>query len=381
MAEDLVTRILQGLSSGTMDQVSSAVGIDRTSAQNAMSGIVPSVLAGLVGLVSRPGGPDRLSSLIAPLGNLGTADGALRTDNLPAMREQGASLLTSLFGGQTVEALVGAVAQYMGASQGTAGKLLGLSTPLILGLLGRHAQSAGGGARGLASMLLDQKDAIAGALPPGLAAPLQGSGMLSGIADRLTPAAAGARSAASSLGQGAGAAMSSVSDFSTSATQSVPGGGGGLRWLYALGAAIILAIGAYWLWGTGSIQEANLHPAVAPAQTEGSGTSVAVGTDLVRQLTGTLDKTRSTLEQVTDAASAKQAVPQLEDMLTHLDDVRNAAVQAPAAQKRAMAEMITRVQPNLQDLMDKAMAKPGAAEVLKPTLDAVKSKLAALASA
>jgi hypothetical protein len=43
--------------------------------------------------------------------------------------------------------------------------------------------------------------------------------------------------------------------------------------------------------------------------------------------------------------------------------------------------MIDKAQPGLQSAIDKALATPGVADVLKPTLDAFKAKLQALGSA
>jgi hypothetical protein len=373
MAQDLVTQILQGLGSTATDQLSSAVGIDRATTQKAVGGAVPALLAGLVGVASRPDGGDRLSSLIGQLGNLGSADAVrqMSPDSRQTLTEQGSALLSSLFGGQGMDSLIGSVARYAGLDQGLAGKLLGFITPLVLGLLGRHAQASGAGMGGLAGMLLGQKDAIAGALPPALANRLQGSGLLSGIADRLGQGAAtttaAAKSSAAAIGQGVGA--------TTSAAGGVP------RWLYGLAAALIAAIVLYWLWGTGGVQDAGRRAAETPTQTEGSGTSAAVGrSDLGPQLTSAFDTTRNLLQQVTDPESAKKALPQLDDMVAQLDKLTSAAAQAPD-QKKAMVEMAAKALPGIQELINKALAKPGVAEVLKPTLDAFKSKLAALAAA
>src|SRR5215471_2929201 len=117
MAENLVGQILQGLGSGATNQLSSALGIDRGATQNAMGGIVPAILAGLVGVVSRPGGGDRLSSVIGQLGNLGMSDDKVRPisqGRVEGMTEQGSSLLSSLLGSESVAGLAGGVAQYLG---------------------------------------------------------------------------------------------------------------------------------------------------------------------------------------------------------------------------------------------------------------------------
>jgi hypothetical protein len=74
-------------------------------------------------------------------------------------------------------------------------------------------------------------------------------------------------------------------------------------------------------------------------------------------------------------------LPQLDDMLTQLDKLRDAAAVAPDQQKKTVVDVVAKAQPDIQELINQALAKPGVAEVLKPTLDAFKSKLAALSSA
>ena len=389
MAQDLVTQIVQGLGSATTDHLSSVVGTDRATMQRAVGGAVPAIMAGLLSVVSRPGGGDRLSSLIGQLGNLGATEAAVRPigqDNRQALMEQGSTLLSSLFGGQGVDALVSGIAHYAGLDQGMAGKLLGFVTPLILGLLGRQAQASGAGTSGLASMLLNQKDAIASALPSELANRLQGAGLLSGVTDRLgegiAAAAAAAKSSAASISQGVEATTSAVSGLGAKVAQSAATPSRGMpRWLYGVVAVAVLAVLAYWLLGRSGEEQASRLPASTSAQTEGSGTSTAVGQiDLGPQLTNAFDKTRSVLQQVNDPESARKALPQLDDMVAQLDKLANAAALAPDQQKKMVIDMVTKAQPSIKDLMDKALAKPGVADVLKPTLDAFKSKLAALAS-
>jgi hypothetical protein len=60
--------------------------------------------------------------------------------------------------------------------------LMGLLTPVVMGVLGREQGSAHLGANGLTRMLTEQKDAIAAALPPGLSKMLEASGLHDSIA-------------------------------------------------------------------------------------------------------------------------------------------------------------------------------------------------------
>ena len=60
--------------------------------------------------------------------------------------------------------------------------LMGLLTPVIMGVLGREQGVAHLGANGLTRMLTEQKDEIAAALPPGLGKLLEASGLRDSIA-------------------------------------------------------------------------------------------------------------------------------------------------------------------------------------------------------
>jgi hypothetical protein len=40
-----------------------------------------------------------------------------------------------------------------------------------------------------------------------------------------------------------------------------------------------------------------------------------------------------------------------------------------------LAELLASIRPNLDQLLDKALAIPGAAAIIKPTIDAIRAKL------
>jgi hypothetical protein len=49
--------------------------------------------------------------------------------------------------------------------------------------------------------------------------------------------------------------------------------------------------------------------------------------------------------------------------------------------RKLLAETFASVKPNLDQLLDKALAIPGIATIIKPTVDAIRSKLDALSTA
>ena len=79
--------------------------------------------------------------------------------------------MAALFAGRT-ERIAGALAQLAGVRPQTAASLIGVAAPLVLGLLGERARRDGLGLQGLIGLLRGERDAIRGALPPSLAAPL-----------------------------------------------------------------------------------------------------------------------------------------------------------------------------------------------------------------
>jgi sporulation protein YlmC with PRC-barrel domain len=98
------------------------------------------------------------------------------------MAEKGTSLLSSLLSGGALGILTSTVAKFLGVSEGSTRTLMGLLTPVIMGVLGREQGAAHLGANGLTRMLTEQKDAIAAALPPGLGKLLEASGLHDSIA-------------------------------------------------------------------------------------------------------------------------------------------------------------------------------------------------------
>ncbi len=104
------------------------------------------------------------------------------------------------------------------------------------------------------------------------------------------------------------------------------------------------------------------------------------GVDVGQQVKDGMASLQTALTGVTDAASATAALPKLEDVSSQLDKVSGVAGQLSAGQKAALTALITPMMPTLNGLFDKVLAIPGVSDILKPTIDALKTKLTALST-
>ena len=104
------------------------------------------------------------------------------------------------------------------------------------------------------------------------------------------------------------------------------------------------------------------------------------GVDVSKQVTDSIANLRTTLGGVTDATSAQAALPKLRDITTQIDQVDGLIARMTPEQKKLVAGMVNPLMPTLNQLFDKVLAIPGVSEVLKPTIDLLKAKLALLTS-
>jgi hypothetical protein len=104
------------------------------------------------------------------------------------------------------------------------------------------------------------------------------------------------------------------------------------------------------------------------------------GIDVNKQITDSIATLRSTLGGVTDAASAQAALPKLRDITAQIDQVDGLVGQMTPEQRKVLAGIVSPLMPTLNQLFDKVLAIPGVSEVLKPTIDLLKTKLTLLTS-
>jgi hypothetical protein len=88
----------------------------------------------------------------------------------------------------------------------------------------------------------------------------------------------------------------------------------------------------------------------------------------------------TSVQSITDVASAQAALPRLREVTTQIDRVSDLRGQLTVEQRRALAGLVNPLMSALNQLFDRVLALPGVGEVLKPTIDALRAKLAALAA-
>src|SRR5262249_25638525 len=142
-------------------------------------------------------------------------------------------------------------------------------------------------------------------------------------------------------------------------------------WLYWL--IPLLAIIALLIYFFAKPTEQVVQPSVPtiPSLTVG-------GLDIRKEVTDSITNLRTTLTGITDAASAQAALPKLQNVTAMIDKVEWRVGLLSPKQRKVMAGMVNPLMPSLDQLFDKVLAIPGVAELLKPTIDALRAKLAML---
>jgi hypothetical protein len=301
------------------------------------------------------------------LDNFSSAIGG--STNQSAIADKGLQWLSSLLGGQNQAALAGAVAKFCGLSQGASGSILGLLTPVVLGMISKQGGSSGLNASSLTSLLAAQKDNIAAALPSGFADLLRGTGLLGalgGVGDTVSAAA----NKASRIETAAGRAANDPRLRADA--RAVPGS---FNWLYWVIPALIIAALIAWFFASNRSEQV----AQPPARTTTQSLTVG-GVDISKEITGGLETLRSSLQGVTDADSAKAALPKLQDAKAQIDKVNSLVGQLSPEQRKMLAGLINQFMPTLNPLFDKVLAIPGVAELIKPIVDQVRTTLTALSA-
>src|SRR5215468_8809564 len=194
MATNLVSYMMQFLTPDMIGRVAGALGLNRSDAQSGVTAVVPALLAAFSALADKPGGSQTLVNTIKQQsGVLDNFASMISGNNQSSFIERGTSLLTSLLGTQDQSALSGAVARFAGLGQNKASSLLGMLTPVVMGLIGKHIGARGVDVGSLTSLFASQKEQIAQAMPAGMGELLDRTGLSSGIEQLRTAAAQAGR--------------------------------------------------------------------------------------------------------------------------------------------------------------------------------------------
>jgi len=389
MAVNLVGMVMQYLTPDRIERIAAAFNLDSKSAQSVAEVSVPSLLAELASVAVQPGGAQKVVDAVRQhSGTLHSRANAVGgSANQAVLADKGTQWFSSLFGDQNHSALTGAIAKFCGLSQAASEALLGLFLPVVLGTISKQLGTSTLNASSVTRLLASQKDNIAAALPSGFADLLRGTGLLgapSGAVGAVSAAANQASMAASTATDG-GSRAATASRAATTATRAASDAGAGadsptapgsFNWLFWIIPALILAALIAWFFASNRLE----HVAQPPVNPTTQNLMLA-GVDVGKEIVGGVENLRAALQGVTDADSAKAALPKLQDAKGQIDKVNGLIGQLSPEQRKILAGLVNQFMPTINPLFDKVLTIPGVAESIKPTIDGVRTTLTSLSAA
>ncbi|HET6765802.1 MAG TPA: OmpA family protein [Chitinophagaceae bacterium] len=151
-----------------VSQASSTLGESNTGILKALSGIIPTGLAGI--LRKATSGTEGANSIFnftkEAAVALPSSPNFGNLSNLPAKPGMG-NFLSGLFG-EKQSGIAGMISKFAGIKDSSVSSLMSIGLPAIMGLLGKHVEQNHMTASGLSGFLSSQKDQIMNALPSGL---------------------------------------------------------------------------------------------------------------------------------------------------------------------------------------------------------------------
>ncbi len=241
MALNLMDLFKDQIGNAMASQASKYLGVSENNVQDAMGGILPALMGGLINKGSTESGAAGILDFMNQnkiggglLDNLGGLfGGGSQTDSLAST---GSMVLKFLMGDKT-GAIVDLITRSVGIKSGVASSLLKMAAPMLLGLIGKQVSKNGLNAGGLMKLLLGQRDYVRKSAPAGL-------GDILGFADWGSDAAQGAEKAAS-------AAASSARET----VEEAAGSKGFNFWPWLIGLGLLAAL---WMWKGPTCKQADL---------------------------------------------------------------------------------------------------------------------------
>jgi hypothetical protein len=159
------------LGSGGIEAISRQLGIDPQTAQRAVAGAIPILTGAMARNASHPAGAAALDQALQ------SHDGSILDRAMEYLGQgdtsDGAGILGHVLGGRQDTAATG-LAQATGLDAGTAGRLLMMLAPLVLGAIGRARNQQGLDPGDLAGMMRAEHDKAQSAVPSGVLGALSG---------------------------------------------------------------------------------------------------------------------------------------------------------------------------------------------------------------
>ena len=378
MATNLIAVVMQFLTPDMIAKIASALGLDRSEAQRAIGGAVPTLLSSLADLASTPNGARQLTNTLAQQkpDSLESLKSLIAGSGQKTLAETGSNMLSGLFGGGTVDTMAQTIGKFAGIGEGSGKSVVGMLGPIVLSALGQQQRSAGLDATGLASLLGSQREHIAAAIPSGLADQLSAAGLIDKAAGSLRTGAAAVSTAGSRIAGASERTIASASQAASATTGAVSS-----QWPYWLaGLAVLGGLAWYGFGRPGNDTVAQLPP---PAATQPATGTVGMapanltveGINLANQINSSVGALKSVLPGITDAASAQAALPKIREATAQLSAVSNLAGKLSPEGKSALAKLIVAATPAINQMCDKVLATPGVGSVAQPAIDELRGRL------
>lgn len=184
MAFNLIDMVRERFTGNVMQQMGSAMGEDPSTLTKALPGVIATVGGSVAERGSTEAGAQRLMSQLNEGGYTGPNAGneeILSADT----EERGQGMLNGLFGDK-----LGTITSALGRSGGfsnskSAGGMMALVAPMIMGVIGKHVRDNRLGAAGLGQLLGGQKSLLSSALPAGLGSLLGMGGAAAAVGPRV----------------------------------------------------------------------------------------------------------------------------------------------------------------------------------------------------
>lgn len=380
MPVNLVSLIMQFVTPNLVSKMGGALGLDPDTARKAVGAGIPAILASLASVAAKPQDQQRLSDMMAEQSTeLDRAKSAVNDGRPGALIETGNNLLSSLLGSGSFNTLAGTVGRFTGIDTGTTKSLLGMLAPLVAGVVGQQQRSEGLNASGLANLLTSQSSQVMAAMPAGFASLLGSTGLLDTLSESWRDGLAAVASTTNRMADIAGQGTVSAGELARASAS----GTSASHWPWVLAMLAVLAGLGWYVFSHDeslSVAEGPLAPTTRASETTGAGIPDQKLTDLAAELTSSVSATRATLLGITDPASARAALPKLQQASAQFDTISNAMSQLPPTARKSVSSVVMRSMPMLNQLFDRVLASPQTADLTKPTIDALRSKLNALAN-
>ncbi|MEO5591140.1 MAG: OmpA family protein [Chitinophagaceae bacterium] len=238
MSFNLLDTIKGLFTSNLVSTAATSLGESEGGIQKALSGAIPSILAGLISRTDSHEGAAGIFDLAkqaASSGILNNISGILGSDNNNLLGK-GAEMLKAVLGDKA-GGIASLVSNFAGIKHSSASSILSMVAPVALGALGKHASDNNLNAGSLMSFLSSQKSTIINALP----------GSLGSIAGLLGIGSMGNTVSA------AGSAAETVHKATHYTEETPEKTGDGIKFLLPLLLAILaVALGIYFFKGCGS---------------------------------------------------------------------------------------------------------------------------------